>query len=183
MTKRKIILLSLIVLFAIIYTVQLTQSGRSTVKELTLETDITGIRITHENGERLVFAKQVVPATEGSENQDIWVLDDGLQVESFPLTRMMGQLNNIRILGNVASTSNADRYDLQEGKAVIVEALNGQEVIRTIAIGKASTTTSQTYAIIDNSNSIVLVSGDLHDIFAKTKDELLVKVEDATTDI
>ncbi len=179
MTKRKIILLSLIVIFAAIYVVQLSQTGKSTVYNAVLEEDITGIRITHADGTRLVFSKQVVPSTDGAE-ETLWILNDGTQVESFPLTRMMGQLKDIRVLGNVSSTGNAERYDLQDGMAMIVEALNGQEIVRTIAVGKAATTTSQTYAIIDNSNDIALVSGDLNDIFDKTREELIPVVDETT---
>ncbi len=179
MTKRKIVLLSLIVIFAVIYIVQLTQIGKSDVQDIRLEEDITAIRLTHADGTKLVFTKQVIPSTDGAEDSDMWMLDDGTQVETFPLTRMSGQLKDIRILARVSSSAQAERYNLQEGSAIIVEALNGQEVVRTIAIGKASTTTSQTYAIIDNSNDIVLVSSDLNDVFGKTRDELIPVVEEA----
>ncbi len=177
MTKRKIVLLSLIALFAIIYIIQITQGAQSAVKNITLDTDITGIRLTQATGETIAFSKQVIPATDTVESQERWILEDGREVEGFPLTRMMGQLKDIRVLGTITSASNAERYDLQEGAALVVEALNGQEVLRTLAVGKASTTTSQTYAIIDNANDVVLVSGDLNDVFGKTIDELLVAEE------
>ncbi len=178
MTKRKIILLSTIAILSIIYIVQITQSTQSSVESISFEGDVTGIRITQKDGSQAVFTKQVVPSTtEGVDNQERWILQNGQEVESFPLTRMAGDLQSIRVLGKVANASNAERYDLENGKALIVEALNGQEVLRTLTIGKASTTSSQTYAIIDNANDIVLVSGDLNAVFGKSIDELLLKEE------
>ncbi len=178
MTKRKIVLLSLIAIFTILYIIQLAQSGKNTVQTITLEEDITSIRLSYTNGEQMVLTKQ----QSIDENKEaMWILEDGTQVETFPLTRMAGQLNDVRVLAHVSSSANAERYDLQEGKALIIEALNGQKVIRTITVGKAATTTSQTYAIIDNTNDIVLVSGDLHDIFDKTREELEVKPEEVET--
>ncbi len=177
MTKRKIVLLSLIAIFAALYIIQLTQIGKNDVTNITVDEDITAIRISKAGTEGLTYFKQVIPETEEAESQVIWTVDGAFQVETFPLTRMADQLSDIRVLGKVSTIANKEQYDLQDENARIIEALNGQNVLRTIAMGKASTTTSQTYAIIDNSKDIVLVSGDLHDIFGKSLDELLLKEE------
>ncbi len=173
MTKRKIILLTLIGLFTILYVVQITQIGKSSVENITLESDITGIRISYPDGTKTTFTRQGIPATDTEEEQSMWLADNEIEVEAFPMDRMAGQLKTIRVLGKTSSAENETRYDLQSDKAVIVEALNGQEIVRTIKIGKTSTTASQTYAVIDNSNDIVLVSGNLNDVFNKTANEMI----------
>ncbi len=173
MSKRKIILLSLIAIFACIYAVQLVLGSKNTVQNVLLEQSITAIRLTTRDGTVSTFHNQVIPASDTTEEQSQWALSDGTRLETFPIQRMKEQLSNIRVLSTVSTDVHADRYALQDGNAVIVEGLNGQEVIRTIKVGKASTTTSQTYAIIDNSNSIVLVSGNLNDIFDKPVEELI----------
>ncbi len=106
------------------------------------------------------------------ESEATWIIDTGARVDNSVVESMENQLQKVKVVGSASSMSNASLYDLQEGKAIVVEAMSDGEIVRTIRIGKLTDTMTQTYAEIENSGDIVLVSGDLQWIFNKTAEEI-----------
>ncbi len=170
MSKQKIILLSLIAIFAVIYGIQLATSGANSVKTIVLDQDIDAIRVILADSSSYVLSKKISASSDGNsdnETEAVWMIDNGKKAENSVVSSMEAQLKEIKIVGNISSMTSADLYDLQDGKSVIVEALSGEDIVRTLRIGKLTDTSSQTYVEIDENNSIVLVSGDYQWIFNK----------------
>lgn len=185
MSKLKIVLLVLIAFFAVIYGVQLATSGKNSVETIILDEDIDSIRVTLSDSSSYVLTKKkALPSDENSdvESEATWIIDTGARVDNSVVESMENQLQKVKVVGSASSMSNASLYDLQEGKAIVVEAMSDGEIVRTIRIGKLTDTMTQTYAEIENSGDIVLVSGDLQWIFNKTAEEIeyIEPVEDVT---
>ena len=60
-----------------------------------------------------------------------------------------------------------ERYEIDKANAIVVKAYKGNELVRTLTIGKASSTGSQSYVTLDDKKDIYLVSGTLRDTFKK----------------
>lgn len=187
MTKRKIILLASIAVLAGIYIWQSISAGQNTVNDILLQEETDSIRITLTDGSSYTLTRQTIPSTaipvEGEttttgETEEVWMLDNGEIAEDFAVSRMESQLQTIRVLGTVSSAGDTERYDLDGDSVLTAEALKDGKPIRTIRVGKTSSTTSQTYAQLDSSSEILLISGTLVDTFGKTADELVVKPEE-----
>lgn len=184
MTRRKIILLASIAVLAIIYIWQSISASQNTVSDIALQEEMDSIRITQTDGTSYTLSRQTIPSSaipvEGEtatsdETEEVWIFDNGEIAEDFAISRMKNQLQTIRVLGTVSSSGDTERYDLDGDFVLRAEALKDGIPIRTIRIGKTSATTSQTYAQLDNASEIVLILGDLADIFGKTAAELVVK--------
>ena len=170
MSKQKIILLSLIAIFAVIYGIQLATSGTNSVKTIVLEQNIDAIRVTLADSSSYVLSKKSSAPTDANsdgETENVWMIDNGKKAESSVASSMEDQLKEIKVVSTISSMTSADLYDLQDEKSIIVDALSGEDIVRTLRIGKLTDTSSQTYVEIDKNDSIVLVSGDLQWIFNK----------------
>lgn len=175
MSKLKIVLLVLIAIFAVIYGVQLATSGKNSVETIILEEEIDSIRVTLSDSTSYVLTKKRAMPSEGTpdvEPEAAWIIDTGMRAKSNDAQLMENQLKDLKVVGSVSSMSNASLYDLQEDKAIIVEAMSDSEIVRTIRIGKLTDTMTQTYVEIDNNNEVVLISGDLQWTFNKTAEEI-----------
>lgn len=107
-----------------------------------------------------------------------YVGHDNFQAEKSSVDNMIKTIKEIKVLDTVAKLSSNEfneRYDLNDGKAYIVTAKKGDKVIRTLKVGKASSTGSQSYISVDNSKNIYLVSGNLQTVYNKTEDSLKTK--------
>jgi len=184
MTRRKIILLASIAVLVIIYIWQSISASQNTVSDIALQEEMDSIRITQTDGTSYTLTRQTIPSSaipvEGEtatsdETEEVWIFDNGEIAENFAISRMKNQLQTIRVLGTVSSSGDTERYDLDGDFVLRAEALKDGIPIRTIRIGKTSPTTSQTYAQLDNASEIVLILGDLADVFGKTAAELVVK--------
>ena len=164
MSKQKIMLLSLIALFAVIYGIQLVTSGTNSVKTITVEQEIDAIKVTLADSSNYVLTKKMAE----TDDESVWIIDNGSLAKSGSADSMKNQLEEIKVVSKISDIANANLYDLQSGKSILVEAMSDGAVVRTIRIGKLTDTMSQTYVEIDNDGSIVLISGDLQSIFDKT---------------
>ena len=80
-------------------------------------------------------------------------------------------MQNLQLLEKVATASSDDvkeKYDLIEGKVITVTVKNADKVIRTVNVGKASSTNYQTYITVDDSKDIYLANGNLNSLFASS---------------
>ena len=142
MSKRKIILLTACVLLLGIYIAQLASSLRSSVKNKTLGADPD--KLTIENASAVI--------------------------ELAKSDALVNAVKNIRVLDTFAQAGSDavdERYEIDKTNAIVVKAYKGNELVRTLTIGKASSTGSQSYLTLDGKKDIYLVSGTLRDTFKK----------------
>ena len=160
MSKRKIILLTACVLLLGIYIAQLASSLRSSVKNKTLVADPD--KLTIENASAVI---------ELAKSDDGWTVGERrYKADTNTVDALVNAVKNIRILDTVAQAGNDtvdERYEIDKANAIVVKAYKGNELVRTLTIGKTSSTGSQSYLTLDGKKDICLVSGTLHDTFKK----------------
>jgi len=180
MKARKTILLSAIVVLVAIYAAQLVNEKRSSIKKFILKTAPASYTIT--SGPNSV----VLAGTNGK-----WTVGDRkYPANENQVTTISNAVTSIKVLYTVSRSdaeSVLERYGLNKEKAITVTASSADgKVLRTITVGKESTTGSQTYIRLDGGRDIYLVSGSLKNTFNKTVDDLRtrevynVKTEDIT---
>lgn len=165
---KKIVLLSAIAALLVIYILQLSFTGRNKVKVIATEEAIDFVLIDN-NGKKLSISK----------NGDNWYVGE----EKFPcqLNRANGivnAINEIKVLGTVASgaADDNDRYGFDN--AIKVDAYCGEKLLRSVVIGKNTATGSQCYVRIDGKSAVSLVQGALRSTFETTADEIKEKPKD-----
>lgn len=156
---RKISLLAVIIVLAVIYICQVSFTGRSKIKTLTLNEEIDSLQINDlkiykENGNWFLGEKKY-PANEAKVNN------------------LVNDVKEIKLLGT-ASTSfkNAERYGLTDEEKISVQAFGNGKLLREIFVGKNTSTNSQSYICVDNKNSIYLAQNALHTNFTVSIDSL-----------
>jgi len=159
MKTRKIILLSAIVLLCGVYMLQIVFGGRDSVRILKLADKIDAIVIT--------AGTNASPFTI-SKDGDKWVLGDKkYPADSSLVEGMVAALGEIKTLGTVSSSSDYERYGLDENARLTVTASKGGKVLRTVVVGKNATTAQQCYVLLDGGKSVQLVSGNFKETFGK----------------
>ena len=160
MSKRKTILLTACVLLLGIYIAQLASSLRSSVKNKTLGADPD--KLTIENAGTLI---ELVKSDDG------WTIGEKrYKADTNTIDALVNAVKNIRVLDTVAQAGSDavdERYEIDKTNAIVVKAYKGNELVRTLTIGKTSSTGSQSYVTLDGKKDIYLVSGTLHDTFKK----------------
>ena len=160
MSKRKIILLTACVLLLGIYIAQLASSLRSSVKNKTLGADPD--KLTIENASAVI---------ELAKSDDGWTVGERrYKADTNGADGLVNAVKNIRVLDTVAQAGSDavdERYEIDKANAIVVKAYKGNELVRTLTIGKASSTGSQSYVTLDGKKDIYLVSGTLRDTFKK----------------
>ena len=160
MSKRKIILLTACVLLLGIYIAQLASSLRSSIKNKTLGADPD--KLTIENASAVI---------ELAKSDDGWTVGQKrYRADANTIDGLANAVKNIRVLDTVAQPGNDaidERYEIDKANAIVVKAYKGNELVRTLTIGKASSTGSQSYVTLDEKKDIYLVSGTLRDTFKK----------------
>ena len=169
MSKRKIILLTACVLLLGIYIAQLASSLRSSVKNKTLGADPD--KLTIENAGTLI---ELVKSDDG------WTIGEKrYKADTNTIDGLVNAVKNIRVLDTVAQAGSDavdERYEIDKANAIVVKAYKGNELVRTLTIGKTSSTGSQSYVTLDGKKDIYLVSGTLRDTFKKDVAALRSKV-------
>ncbi len=160
----KLVLLSSIGILLIICIIQFILAARNPVKTLKLNEGFDSITV-EKSGGKIEFL------LDGSD----WYVGTGDFKANLPdIDNITGNLKEIKILdtiGRLSSDEQNARYDLNEDKAITVTASKNGKVLRTVKIGKASSTGSQTYITVGNSKDINLVSGNLYSLFNKSEED------------
>ena len=169
MQKRKIFLLSACAVLLLVCILQAVLLNRSSVKVFSIKDDFDALSI-ESNGRELKISKK-------GEN---WVLGKSeYPASEQALDPLLSALDSIKVLdkvGNVSSESSRLRYDFTDSKKITVKAfLKGKE-LRTLTVGKASATGTQSYVTVDGGNDVYLASGNLRETFSKTEDDLRSKI-------
>lgn len=83
---------------------------------------------------------------------------------------LLDSLKSVKVMDKVAIANNEvtiNRYELNEGKNILVQAKKEGKVLRTLNIGKESTAGSQSYITVDEGKDIYLAGGSLTSTFSK----------------
>lgn len=143
-----------------IYIAQLASSLRSSIKNKTLGADPD--KLTIENASAVI---------ELAKSDDGWTVGERrYKADTNAADALVNAVKNIRVLDAVAQAGNDtvdERYEIDKTNAIVVKAYKGNELVRTLTIGKASSTGSQSYVTLDGKKDIYLVSGTLRDTFKK----------------
>ena len=171
MNKRKIILLSATGILLCVYILQVILAGKNSVKMFTLKEEPVSYSILA-NGETVVLSKE----------NDIWTAGNGKDKKykanagfADNIQSNVMEIKSLDVVSHSDSEAVLERYGLGDGaiKAAAMDK-NGREV-KTLLIGKESSTGSQTYVKIDSGKDIYLVSGALKSVFGKSLEELRSK--------
>lgn len=168
---RKIILLSCIAVLLCIYIVQLALSRRTGIKSmplqgevdvLTIQTASSEVRLTQRDGSW--FVSRGEGQTEYEASQAI--------VDS-----LLSDVKDLKLLATASKSAGSDsaRYGLDDASKIVVTAWKGQEAIRTLHVGKATSTNSQNYVQLDNDAAVYIVGTTLHRDFDKQCDDIRSK--------
>lgn len=170
MKKRSIIILSIDILLAIILVFQIITKTKSTTKVFTTTQEINQICIINKDVTIDLF----------KENDKWYIGPEKILADEFQLKTMENTISSITCVESVGKANNdvlLDKYQLLEGKCIKVIAKNNGTVVRTIVIGKAASTRTHVYAMIDDSKDILLLTGNLSALFDKNIDSLKVQEE------
>lgn len=163
MKPRKIVLLSCIGILLAACIVQLAMAARNPVKTFRLDEGFDSITI-EKSGETVSFS------LDGSD----WYVGRGeYRANQSDMNSITNSIKEVKVLDTVGRLSSDDangRWDLDDEKAIIVNAMKDGKTVRKMRVGKASSTGSQTYMSLDSSKDVRLVSGNLSSIFNKSED-------------
>ena len=156
---RKIVLLALIPVLLCIYILQIITGNRNTVKYLTLTDEADAVLIAKSDGTEIKVFKE----------GDAWFVGDKkYPVDESTATSLIADISSLKILETVSSSaSDKARYGLDDD-AVTASLYKDGKLLRTVAVGKTSSTAQQTYIIVDGGKDIVLSSGAITSDFAKS---------------
>lgn len=166
MNKRKIILLSLIAVFAVVYILQLVFSGGTQIQDFNLEDEIDAITIVSgedkmENSIRLV-----------KEGENWFINDEKYLADANVVETILHDSKNIRSLGTVSKNGDDARYGVDNESAILVTLSKDGKELRNLRIGKAAATGQQTYIQMDGKKDVMLISGNITYTFLTTVEEL-----------
>lgn len=164
MTKRKIFLLSLIAVLAVTYVFQLVFSAKGKIQELTVKEEIASVKI----------AKNDLTVSL-NKNEDGYFIDEKLPAKQEAVKYIYDSISSVKVIDVISknpSESDFERYGLLTPVTVTASSKDNK-TLRSITVGKTSTTGNQTYIQIDGKKEICLVSGNLNSAFSASKDELL----------
>jgi len=163
---RKIVLLALIPVLLCIYILQIITGNRNTVKYLTLTDEADAVLIAKSDGTQIKVFKE----------GDAWFVGDKkYPVDESTATSLIADISSLKILETVSSSaSDKARYGLDDD-AVTASLYKDGKLLRTVMVGKTSSTAQQTYIIVDGGKDIVLSSGAITSDFAKSIDDIRSK--------
>ncbi len=164
MKIRKIILLSAIAVFAIIFACQLIFSGNSDVKEFKLESDVDSVTIERLSDSSIISVKKT--------GKDWFVSEKNYPADIDQIDSIVTEIREVKSLGTVSHTGDDERYGLDDASALLVKAYKDGKELRTLRVGKSSSAGSQTYITLDGSKEVLMASGTLGPVFGKTVEDL-----------
>jgi hypothetical protein len=177
LSVRKIILLSLIAVLLVVYILQLVISGANNGYSLVLKGSPDTILI--QNGTnpqiKIVNSNGIWLLKEGSENpEENYAI---LPANTETVNQMVTSLSKIEVLGLVSRNADNERFGFTENESVKIICSKEGKILRTLELGKNSSTYQQVYAKIDESNNVVLVSGNPKTLFDVTFENLKAPVK------
>ena len=164
MSKKKIILLSIIAALSLVLVLQIVLGRDEAFRTVGLGEDVSidEIVIVNADGESLKL-----------------ILENGLWLVSerkFPgdqekIANIVDKISSVKVIDAVSSRKLYERYEVDEGSRITVTALQNGTSVRTLYLGKASATSKQSYLLMDDDSRVLLVSGNYRRDFSKQQDD------------
>lgn len=177
MKTRKIILLTSIAVLSAVYIFQLIFTSGSKINYVTLKTPVESILIEQPETQDIVVRKN---------SSDSYLINEEIPADVTSAQTLFTEIASIKVVDTVAYSvsdeNELSRYGLHSSSALTVKAFVGGNVVRTLKIGKTTTTGSQVYVQIDGSADVVLATGALRSYFEKTIDDLKMVEEETESD-
>ena len=163
---RKVVLLVAIVVLLLIYVLQVAFSHKTNVRTLYTEGEVDRVEVI--KADELLYSLVKV----GDGEDEVWTVG-GEAAREWSARGIVNAISEVKLLG-VATKSQSDdeRYGLSEESTLVVKALSGGEVLRTLYVGKLSATGSQTYVRVDDDKTVYVAQGSLRSTFEVTADDL-----------
>jgi len=85
--------------------------------------------------------------------------------------KMLTQISGISLTALASESKNYSIYELDNDKKIKVKAFKGDNIIRTISIGKPASSYRHTFVMIDNDHRVFHAEGNIRSDFIKTVSE------------
>lgn len=168
---RKIILLSAVAVFAVIYGIQLVLANKSPAKTFSLKEKPTELVIqSGENTIHLVLEGGLWYTGENKESCD----DSKVQ----ELVDAVCEIQTLGTVSTIKSEQEAERYGFLDASSILVTASKDGNVLRTVKIGKEGASSQTSYIQLDGSPHTLLAKSNFADIFSVEEDDLKLKAEE-----
>lgn len=160
MSKRKIALLAGCAVLLCVYIIQIVSSNKTALKTISFDAEPDTIELVRPS-EKITLTK----------NGDAWQFTVDGAAEKFDAVQyyaisIVNALKKIELAGTVAkNTDELSRYGLAENQAITATAYADGKKLRTLKLGKTSSTGYQTYVMVDGGTSVFLMSGALASTF------------------
>lgn len=165
MNKRKIILAAADLILAVVLICQVAFRTKEKVKIFTIDEEVTKLEITSSQ-DNIVLTKF----------NAMWLVNENKYTGDVDTCDSLVDLvKSIRVIDQVAKTDNEaelSKYDLQDGKAVVVKVYNEDKLLRTVYVGKNTSSQYQNYLRIDDGKEVYLAQGNFIDDLDTTTDRV-----------
>ncbi len=168
---RKIVLLSCIAVLLCVYIVQTILSRRSGIKAMPLEAEVDSLTIQTATSEVRLALKDGNWFVSRGEGQTEYEASQSI------VDNLLSDVKDMKVLATASRSAGSDsaRYGLDDASKIVVTAYSGQNPVRTLHVGKATSTNSQNYMQIDDDAAIYIVASALHRDFDKQCDDIRSK--------
>ena len=164
MKTRKIVLASACLVLLVIAIIQTVSGHIDPVKVVQIKEEIDEIRIDRPEG--LLNLKK-----SGGD----WIIDGKYTANLNEVESIADAFAYVKLLGKVTKTDNEEvlaKYDLNEENACKVSVFHNGEELRSFRVGKATSTNSQVYLMMDNSTEVYMAAGSIQNECTKSINEL-----------
>lgn len=164
--KRKIVLLSIIAVLLAMCIIAAVAGKKSGIKIMKLS-DSPDMIVMKKAGEEVVLNK----TSDGE-----WTINNSdfraTKAYADNIERVLKELKVLAKAGKSSSEIQLEKFGLSSDQAIEVKAFKNGSVVRKLLVGKVSSTSTQSYAIVNDSSDIILASGNLPAIFGKSEEDL-----------
>lgn len=164
MKTRKIVLASACLVLLVIAIIQTVSGHIDPVKVVQIKDEIDEIKI--ERPEGLLTLKKT--------GED-WIIDGKYTANYNSIESIADAFSYVKLLGKVTKTDNQEvlaKYDLNDERACKVSVYNKGQELRSFRVGKATSTNSQVYLMMDKSNDVYMAAGSIQNECTKSINDL-----------
>ncbi|MCR5318720.1 MAG: DUF4340 domain-containing protein [Treponema sp.] len=169
-SKRRIVLIAALAVLVLIYIFQVWSSSRTGIKIVKTEIEPSEIIIT-----KGMDSEGEIHLVKGSDGE--WTLGSKkYPADENAIYSILSAVKEIKVLGTASSLSgDGSRYGLDESSKITVTAMDSGKAIRTLVVGKNTSTGNQSYIQLDGKNTVLLANMALHSLFDTNEDVLRSK--------
>lgn len=168
---RKIILLSCTAVLLCIYIVQLALSRKTGIKSMPVQAEIDSLAIQTASSEVRLSLKDGTWFVSRGEGQTEYEAAQGI------VDGLLADVKDLKLLATATRSAGSDsaRYGLDDASKIVVTAYSASVPVRTLHVGKATSTGSQNYVQLDDDGAVYIVGAALHRDFDKQCDDIRSK--------